>query len=597
MNTSKLLSLAAIVSALSFAPSTSDADSIDVHTALTEFDACLPLPDGRVVAGSAGGLLVVDNKGRQEALYTALDGLPGTKVHSIEMSGNSLWVGTNLGAARIAIPTAVQKGVASAEQSPLFIQESFASKPVRDILIDGKAVVAATWGQGVVRWQDAKLSTVHKGDSMSASRVTSIAKIGGEYQWTTAGAGLWSKGLGAAKQNAAFPAKAMLWTVEGKTTKSALVAGQAGVFSLKGESQSSSLYSVRALDIEGDTPLVASFGYGLRTLRGAKVNAAPRDPFVRSLRSAKRASCMGTQDALWIRAKNSSSWAKAELANSLPANDIAAFVSDGTQTYVGTFDQGVARLRKGRFEKIATRHDPHVNALALDKRDGALWIATSSELIRLHKGRASRFNKRNGLPSKHVMSLYAMSGGGVLVGTAHGAALVQDGMVEVLGGKVGIRTGNVWAVAQTSDGANWLGTTRGLFRVRNGNIDRYRVISGELKDDWVMALAPSSDGIFVGTYKAGVVRLRTKGREVVATQLGEGWVNPGGLHWDGKRLRAATMYGAFEGNGISADWTKEKRVLGMDTTVFVPGSAGDEWVVTRNGLSRQLSKLTGPLGH
>jgi len=118
-------------------------------------------------------------------------------------------------------------------------------------------------------------------------------------------------------------------------------------------------------------------------------------------------------------------------------------------------------------------------------------------------------------------------------------------------------------------------------RPRRRNSLRVPQICGELQDDWVMALAPSDDGMFVGTYKAGVVRLRTIGDTVEATQLGKGWVNPGGLHWDGKRLRVATMYGAFSGNGISANWTRETRVLGRDATVFVPSEDGAQWVQVR----------------
>ncbi len=593
MNTNKYLCLLSALAGLTLSHSASFADghaaegAIDsgpiAHTSLREFDACLPLPDGRVLAGSAGGLVVIDKDGKHQASYTALDGLPGTRIHSLEAAPGGVWVGTDRGAARIRLSSVASVGARPA----LVIVDAFRSKPVRDILIDGNSVVAATWGQGLVRYKNSVIKAIHKGDSMPASRVTSIAKIDGEYWWTTAGAGLWRKGKGLAQRTPAFPENALLWSIEGKTSASALVGGQSGVFSMSGQSKSGNLYSVRAIDVGKSSVEVASFGGGLRTIRGHKATEAPSEAFVRSLRTAHGTSCMGSQNALWIRRGSTKKWAQVELKSSLPGNDIAAFVSNGTESYVGTFDHGVAKLVNGRFEAIGTKHDPHVNALALDKVDGALWIATSSELVRIHKGRVSRFSKHNGLPSRHVMSLFALKSGGVLVGTAHGAATVKDGFATTLGGKVGIRTGNVWAVAQSDNGDNWLGTTRGLFRIRSGRISRYRVISGELKDDWVMALAPASDGIFVGTYKAGVVRLQIAGDEVTTTQLGEGWINPGGLHWDGKRLRAATMYGAFEGNGVTPQWQREKNVLGVDTTVFVPSAGGQEWIVTRNGLSRQ----------
>lgn len=60
------------------------------------------------------------------------------------------------------------------------------------------------------------------------------------------------------------------------------------------------------------------------------------------------------------------SWSPAQLANSLPANDIAAFVSDGRCSFVGTFDQGVAELQSdGSVRPIDVEGNPHVNALAI----------------------------------------------------------------------------------------------------------------------------------------------------------------------------------------------------------------------------------------
>ncbi len=560
--------------------SLAEADSgTEVHTALVAFEACQPLATGAVLAGSAGGLVLVGANGVQQAVFTALDGLPGTKVLAIEPAGTRFWVGSDRGAALVQFSE-------SGGTISMAVIDSFASAPVRDFLVDGETLWVATWGQGLLQYRKGHLRSHHKGESMAARRVTSVAKHGGALWWTSAGAGLWKQQEGRVEQAAQVASDAILWSLDAGE-KDLWISGEDGVVSLAGKG-ARNLYSSRGSASVAGKRLVASFGRGLRSLKGVPARQGPEDSFARSIKSAHGSTCMGSQEALWIR-KTTGTWKKAVLRTILPGNDIAAFASNGSRTFAGTFDKGVAQWKDGQFVPISAKHDRNVNALAIDKVDGALWIATSSELVRVHKGQSSRFTKAQGLPSRHTFSLFALKEGGVLVGTARGAAVVQNGFVNKVGGKAGLVTGNVWAVAQTKDGAHWLGTTRGLFQIAKGKVSRYRVVSGELKDDWVMALAPADDGIFVGTYKAGVVRLRTGPQGVVATQLGEGWINPGGLHWDGKILRAATMYGAFVGDGISSAWDRSTRGLTRDTTAFVPNIAGGEWIVTRSGLSLQRS--------
>lgn len=77
------------------------------------------------------------------------------------------------------------------------------------------------------------------------------------------------------------------------------------------------------------------------------------------------------------------------------------------------------------------------------------------------------------------------------------------------------------------------------------------------------------------------------GEQVVAKTLGEGWINPSGLSWDGTTLRAATMHGAFRGDGVHPGWKSKTRGLGRDTTSFQPTGDGNEWIVTRRGLEHR----------
>lgn len=544
-----------------------------VHTSLSEFDACEPLRDGRVVAGSGGGLVIVDAAGREERRLTALDGLPGTKVHALAVAGDTLWVGTDLGLAKVSL--------ASGHVDKTSI---VTTKPIRDILIERDEVVVATWGQGLLRITDGKAQSIHLGATPRERRITSVERHGGDLWWTTAGAGLWHLGPdNAGMQSLDVARNTVLWAL--KSHDGALwIGGESGAMQL-GAQQTTSR-SIREFSVIDSGVHAASFGEGVQPIGTAKRITSPGDRFARSVGQRNKVACVGTQDALWIR--RGSKWKSVRFNESLPANDIAAFVSDGERSFIGTFDQGVAELgADGSVRAVHKSGDPHVNALAIDAKSGALWIGSSTGLTRYHRGQTTHFNKATGLPSDHVMSLAALSAGGVLVGTATGAARVEDGLVHAVGGKGRLLTGNVWAVAQGHDGADWLGTTRGVFHIRDSVVTRYRVASGELPDDWVMALAVADDGVFVGTYKAGVIRLVMSGDEVIAKPLGKGWINPSGLHWDGTTLRAATMYGAFRGDGVNPAWQSTTQGLGRDTTAFQPTASGGEWIVTRRGLERR----------
>ena len=483
-----------------------------------------------------------------------------------------MWVGTDKGLALLDIRGAKTR-----------VLSSVSTRPVRDILIDGDSVLVATWGQGLLRVGPGGVQTVYAAASPKANRLTAVQRHQGELWWATAGAGLWhKKGNGLAEHSSRVPKNSVLWALRSAGDQ-LWIGGEAGAMQL-GAPQVTS-HAVRSLDIVNGQMQAASFGQGLQQLEGKNTSEYPGDRFARSIRERNGVACMGTQEALWIR--RDTSWQRAEMAAGLPANDIAAFVTIGEHGYVGTFDQGVARIDDGKVSALAIEIDPHVNALAIDRKTGALWIGTSSGLARFHQGALTRFTKATGLPSNHVMSLAALAAGGVLVGTAAGAGRVQEGVAHPVGGKGQLLTGNVWAVAEGDDGTEWLGTTRGVFRLRGSQVDRYRVASGELPDDWVMALAVADDGVFVGTYKAGVVRLVTTGTRVVAKRLGEGWINPSGLHWDGQVLRAATMHGAFRGDGTSPDWQSKRFGPGQDTTAYLPAGDDSEWIVTRRGLVRR----------
>jgi signal transduction histidine kinase/streptogramin lyase len=161
-----------------------------------------------------------------------------------------------------------------------------------------------------------------------------------------------------------------------------------------------------------------------------------------------------------------------------------------------------------------------VAALAQD-RDGYLWIGTSDGLARFDGERFAVWQhapeRAGSLPSNAIQSLLVDSRNRLWVGMAGGGLAVLDAKREAFqrpsfdarsGG--GVR--DVWAIAETPDGAIWYGGFgSGLFRLQpdSGEIRRFLADAARadaLPSDDVLSLAVDASGaLWIGTAE-GLVR-------------------------------------------------------------------------------------------
>ena len=145
----------------------------------------------------------------------------------------------------------------------------------------------------------------------------------------------------------------------------------------------------------------------------------------------------------------------------------------------------------------------------------------------------------------------------------------------------------VWALASGPDDTLYVGTTTGLYVAAEGRVRRLSLASGALRDDWVTALALAGDTLWVGTYAKGVTRLALGGAEPVATHLGGGWVNAGGIVLRGGTVHVATMEHLLTRptDDDAAAWTSLRgAATGRDVTQ-VAHVGGETWVASRRGIA------------
>jgi len=579
-----------------------------VFTNTDEVRACLPLASGDTLVGTGGGLVRVDADGLARRVWTASDGLPGTRIDALVADGDRVWVGTDAGVAQLA--GGIEHGVAT--------------RPVRDVVRFRGAVYLATWDGGVVKLgEDALPGTamaMHGGATALRVRVAALAVAGGTL-WAGTAAGLYRlrggqfdhidgprevSSLAADGDRLWIGAPDGVWLADGGAPKR-LGGGE-----------------VRHLAIAGGVVMAAGTE-GLVTVDHGRVVAVPGAPrgFAQAIGAAHGALCTGGLDGLWLHssgagAASAAAWHHAPRASGPPSSDISAVAADGPRLWVGTFDQGLATYDPDRgWRRVATPGlDARINALVVEPRPAGahIWIGTAEGITVLDAGGASvtRLGKTDGLPSRSVLSLARLADGRIVAGTSAGAAFVDGATVRRVGPRIpgdqGL--GNVWAIAEAA-GTLWLGTTTGLYRgpaigwttkdgaddpvallaqpgptaeppgpTPSGRWQRLSVATGQLHDDWVTALAARGDVIWAGTYHGGIARINGD----AATQLGGGWINPAGLTWDGDRLLAATMDGLLAGDGQAATWTTTRELPGRDVTGAIR-TGRTLWVATRRGLA------------
>ena len=148
----------------------------------------------------------------------------------------------------------------------------------------------------------------------------------------------------------------------------------------------------------------------------------------------------------------------------------ALFQDRGGNLWAGFFGHGAARFHDGRFEHLST--SGRVPAFA-QSPDGALWIADDGDGIkRLFHGASTHFTSANGLPSNHVMCIYADPSGDVWAGTASGGlSRIRNGQIVSWTVEQGLPGTTVGSVTDDGLGYLWVGGDNGIARISKAELN------------------------------------------------------------------------------------------------------------------------------
>ena len=120
----------------------------------------------------------------------------------------------------------------------------------------------------------------------------------------------------------------------------------------------------------------------------------------------------------------------------------------------------VRQFSGNKIEKYALPgvERPLKAACLLRDRNGGLWVGTYDQgLLRVYRGKTSRFTLGEGLTGEIVTALFEDREGSVWVGTTNGVDRFREPVITTLSPYQGLPN-PVWSVLPARDGSLWLGS-------------------------------------------------------------------------------------------------------------------------------------------
>lgn len=263
--------------------------------------------------------------------------------------------------------------------------------------------------------------------------------------------------------------------------------------------------------------------------------------------------------------------------------------------WIGTENQGLMRLMNGVFTSYPEVEDVKNRAVAgiIEARDGSLWMATATAIVRLKDGVFTSYTGGLGLPARLAAwsrSMVEDQHGSVWVALYGGLLRLDEKGSTLYTVREGLPDNRVHAVCESRDGSLWVGTQEGLARLRDGLFTIYTMKDG-LSSNFITSITEDRLGnLWIGTDKSGLMH-----------RVGDVWTNvraPDGLSDESIRCiaedREGNLWIGTNTGGVNR--LKEKSLKsytvaeGFSPVSIVPitqDQAGDIWMgATCGGLIR-----------
>ncbi len=258
--------------------------------------------------------------------------------------------------------------------------------------------------------------------------------------------------------------------------------------------------------------------------------------------------------------------------------------------WLGTFG-GLSRFNGRGFRHFSARdglRSNYITALETDST-GHLWIATSSGLCRVAGRDRFECQDHGELHGIHIHDLHAVDGA-LWVASDGGLFRVEDDSIQAVEFAAGSGQPRVLSVASADDDVIWVGTDTGLFVLGEGDSTGSRVV--EVPEMQVAALAVVENRVWIGSGR-GLYRWEDGGlvepEDPLLVDVGHLRVDDDGRIW------ASTATGLVRVEGSRVDHLGVNNGLASEILhqTFIDRE-GIVWMAHDSGLSKLLpSKFVG----
>ncbi|MBV9500205.1 MAG: hypothetical protein JO138_12605 [Acidobacteriaceae bacterium] len=197
-------------------------------------------------------------------------------------------------------------------------------------------------------------------------------------------------------------------------------------------------------------------------------------------------------------------------ANGLASNNIYSIGEDAEGTLWVSVENGLHRMRKGRFETVMIEGvDGPVTAKAIHTdREGVLWLGSTQGLLRGERGHWTVLTRKDGLATEDIRVLIDARDGGIWAGGYGGLSWLGKGQVRAWTEKDGLPGNMIRALYEDPTGVLWIGTyDAGLGRFENGRFTKYTQRQGLFSNGVFQILEDSRANLWMssnqGIYRVG----------------------------------------------------------------------------------------------
>lgn len=220
--------------------------------------------------------------------------------------------------------------------------------------------------------------------------------------------------------------------------------------------------------------------------------------------------------------------------------------------WIGTYKGGLIRYAQGSFTAVTAAAGFSESIIwSIYEDDGDhLWIGTDEDgLYRLDRGRvAANYREKDGLPSDKITAICKDREGSLWIGTIRGLGRMKDGKFRTYSSAGGLGSNIVLALHCDRAGILWVGTRGGgLHRFQNGVFTDYPA-KGALAGDIIRCIYEDRAGsLWIGTTGGGLKRITGARLDVYSTGEGLSHENVVSIFED----REQNLWVGTEGGGLN----------------------------------------------